>query len=123
VTLHPFVTLPPTVNVAGIVSVIVTAAVVAVVPVLVRVSVYEAGTPTTKLEELADFTRASFGELTGVLTTFDAHDEVQFGSPPPEISAEFDTTVPAAAALGVTDIANDVGALVARPAAIVHVTS
>src|SRR5947199_393791 len=47
----------------------------------------------------------------------------QVGSPPPLTVAVFVTVVPPAAAVGVTGIVKLTGALGARPAAIVHVTS
>ena len=65
----------------------------------------------------------SFGAFTGVFVVLLGQFEAQDGSPPPLTFAVFAIVVPFAAAVGVTGIVKVTGVLVARPAAIVHVTT
>ncbi len=108
---------------AGIVSVIVDTAVVAAAPVLLRVNVYDAATPTVHGEALAVFVSVSCGPPIGVGPTVlvQRASAGQVGSPPPLTVAVFVTLVPAAR-VGVTGITKLVLPPAARPAATVQVT-
>ena len=65
----------------------------------------------------------SFGAFTGVFVVLLGQFEAQDGSPPPLTFAVFAIVVPFAAACGVTGITKLTGLPVARPAAIVQVTT
>jgi hypothetical protein len=113
----------PSAKLDGTLSVTVVAAVVAALPMLVTVSVYVAGVPTTKLVLLAVFCTLNCGASTGVFTVLEQFTAPgQVGSPPPETVAVFVSVVPLAAAVGVTGITKLTGVFVASPVAIVHVT-
>ena len=103
-------------------SVIVATALVAAVPVLFTVNVYEAGTPTVNDAAEAVFVRVSCGVLTGVVIDGVQRAAAgQVGSPPPLMLAVF-VTLGVAATVGVTGIVKLVLPPTARPAATVHVT-
>ena len=113
----------PMVRLAGMVSVMVATARVGARPLLLTVSVYDAGTPTTHWPALAVFVRVSSGAWIGVgpAVLVQRASAGQVGSPPPDTVAVL-VTFGIAAAVGVTGITNEVLPPAARPAATVQVT-
>jgi len=110
------------VRLAGIVSVMVDAAVVAAVPVFCTVKVYEAGTPTVNEAAEAVFVSVNCGVFTGVVTVGVQRAAAgQVGSPPP-LTLALLVTLGVAATVGVTGMMKLVLPPTAKPAATVHVT-